>query len=632
LVKQYDETQIQVLEGLEAVRKRPGMYIGSTCSEGLHHLVWEVLDNSVDEALGGYCNLILITVNKEGSVTVIDNGRGIPVGKHPKLGRPAVEVVMTTLHAGGKFDGEGYAFSGGLHGVGVSVVNALSTWLEVKVRRDGQIYKQRYERGNPVEELKVIGPSFRRGTTITFEPDKQIFTSGTTFDYQMLDQRVREMAFLNKDLTLVLTDKRENQKKKAKYHFSGGIASYVQYLHEGKQVLHDAPIYIAGVKEQVKIEVALQYSEAYASSIYSYVNNIHTNEGGTHESGFKSALTRVINDYARKNGLLKEKEEKFFGDDVREGLTAIISIRLANPQFEGQTKRKLGNSEARAVVEQLFTEGFQAFLEENPAISKIIIGKVALAARARRAARKARELTRRKNALEISSLPGKLADCTSRSAEESELYIVEGNSAGGIAKQGRDRMYQAILPIRGKLLNVEKARLDKVLSNAEIRSLITAIGAGISDDFNIEKVRYHKVVIMTDADVDGAHIRTLLLTFFYRYMRELIEHGYVYIARPPLYKLMQGKTIRYADSDRAKEELLKEFTGKVEISRYKGLGEMNADQLWETTMDPESRTLSRVLLQDVIQTDAVFDMLMGDRVAPRKKFIQEFANSATLDV
>lgn len=630
----YDESQIQVLEGLEAVRKRPGMYIGSTSSRGLHHLVWEVVDNSIDEALAGRCDRIQVIVNEDNSVTVIDNGVGIPVGIHPKLGRPAVEVVMTVLHAGGKFGGEGYKISGGLHGVGVSVVNALSEWLEVEVKREGKVHFQRYQRGVPEADLKVIGEAKDTGTKVTFKPDPTVFTETTIFDYNILENRLRELAFLNRGIHITLEDRRGEEPKRKEFHFEGGISSFVEYLNRNREVLHKPPIYIEGEREDLVVEVAMQYNDSYTSNIYSYANNIHTHEGGTHESGFKSALTRVVNDYARKNNLLKDNESKLSGDDVREGLTAIISVKISDPQFEGQTKTKLGNSEARTITEQIFAEYYQIFLEENPAIAKKLIGKAVMAARAREAARKARELTRRKNALEVSSLPGKLADCSSRNAEICELYLVEGDSAGGTAKQGRDRTFQAILPLRGKIINVEKARLDKALSNEEVRTIITALGTGIGEDFNIDKVRYHKVIIMTDADVDGAHIRTLLLTFFYRYMRPLIEKGFVYIAQPPLYKITQGKTIRYAYNDKMKEAILQEIEGKgkVDIQRYKGLGEMNATQLWETTMDPESRTLLQVSLAEAMDADQVFEMLMGDRVEPRRKFIQEYARQATLDV
>lgn len=630
----YDESQIQVLEGLEAVRKRPGMYIGSTSSRGLHHLVWEVVDNSIDEALAGRCDSIWVTVHPDNSVTVTDNGSGIPVGIHPKMGRPAVEVVMTTLHAGGKFGGEGYTFSGGLHGVGVSVVNALSEWLEVEVKREGKIHRQRYRRGVPETDLQVVGTTEETGTRVTFKPDPEIFTETVEFDYEVLQNRLRELAFLNRGVYISLTDER-GEGKSQEFKYDGGIISFVEYLNRNRDTLHEPPIYIKGERDGLFAEIALQYNDTYASNIYSFANNIHTYEGGTHESGFKSALTRVINDYARRNNLLKDSDSNLTGDDVREGLTAIISVKIPDPQFEGQTKTKLGNSEARTVTESIFADRLSTFLEENPSVAKRIISKAVTAARAREAARKARELTRRKNALEVSSLPGKLADCTSRNAEISELFLVEGDSAGGTAKQGRDRMFQAILPLRGKILNVEKARLDKALSNDEIRTIITALGTGIGEDFNIAKARYRKVIIMTDADVDGAHIRTLLLTFFYRYMRPLIEEGYVYIAQPPLYKITQGKTIRYAYSDREKERIVQEMQakGKVEIQRYKGLGEMNATQLWETTMDPESRTLLQVSLQDAIDADHVFETLMGDKVEPRREFIQEYARQVrNLDV
>ncbi|MGA8941930.1 MAG: DNA topoisomerase (ATP-hydrolyzing) subunit B [Thermoactinomyces sp.] len=630
----YDESQIQVLEGLEAVRKRPGMYIGSTSSRGLHHLVWEVVDNSIDEALSGNCDTIQVIVNEDNSVTVIDNGRGIPVGIHPKIGRPAVEVVMTILHAGGKFGGDGYKFSGGLHGVGVSVVNALSEWLVVEVKREGKIYRQSYRKGVPEADLAVVGEAADTGTKTTFKPDPEIFTETTEFDFDLLQNRLRELAFLNGGVKIILKDKRGEEEKEVVFQYDGGIRSFVEHLNRNREVLHEPPIYIHGERDSIPIEIALQYNDSFTSNIYSYANNIHTHEGGTHEAGFKSALTRVINEYARRNNLLKENDSNLMGDDVREGLTAIVSVKIADPQFEGQTKTKLGNSEARSATEQLFADQLSAYLDENPSVAKKVINKAIMASRARDAARKARELTRRKSALEVSSLPGKLADCTSKSAPDSELFIVEGDSAGGTAKQGRDRMFQAILPLKGKILNVEKARLDKALSNDEIRTIITALGTGIGDDFNIEKARYHKIIIMTDADVDGAHIRTLLLTFFYRYMRPLIENGFVYIAQPPLYKITQGKTVRYAYSDRMKEQIISELTGKgkIEIQRYKGLGEMNANQLWETTMDPESRTLLQVSLQNAIDADEVFEMLMGDRVEPRREFIQEYAKQANLDI
>jgi DNA gyrase subunit B len=622
----YDENQIQVLEGLEAVRKRPGMYIGSTAARGLHHLVWEVVDNSVDEALAGYCDTIHVNINKGNSITIRDNGRGIPVGIHEKMGRPAVEVIMTVLHAGGKFGGDGYKVSGGLHGVGASVVNALSTWLEVKVHRDSKIYYQRYHQGVPQEDLKIIGETDHTGTETIFQPDATIFEETTEFDYDTLRNRLREMAFLNKGLTIVLNDERLEEKKSDTFYYEGGIASFVEYLNRTREVLHE-PIYLEAEKDGLMIEIALQYNDGFTGNIYSFANNINTHEGGTHESGFKSALTRVINDYARRHHLLKENDTNLTGDDVREGLTCIISVKIPDPQFEGQTKTKLGNSEARSITESLFSEHFNIFLNENPAVAKKVVEKSLMAARAREAARKARELTRRKNALEVSSLPGKLADCSSKDAAISEIYIVEGDSAGGSAKQGRDRHFQAILPLRGKILNVEKARLDKILSNNEIRAIITALGTGIGEDFNIEKARYHKIIIMTDADVDGSHIRILLLTFFYRYMRELIENGYIYIAQPPLYKISQGKKVLYAFNEKELNQRLLELGegAKPGIQRYKGLGEMNPDQLWETTMDPESRTFLQVNLQDAIEADNVFETLMGDKVEPRREFIQEHA-------
>lgn len=620
----YDENQIQVLEGLEAVRKRPGMYIGSTNSKGLHHLVWEIVDNSIDEALAGYCTDINIQIEKDNSITVVDNGRGIPVGIHEKMGRPAVEVIMTVLHAGGKFDGSGYKVSGGLHGVGASVVNALSTELDVTVHRDGKIHRQTYKRGVPVTDLEIIGETDHTGTTTHFVPDPEIFSETTEYDYDLLANRVRELAFLTKGVNITIEDKREGQERKNEYHYEGGIKSYVEYLNRSKEVVHEEPIYIEGEKDGITVEVALQYNDSYTSNIYSFTNNINTYEGGTHEAGFKTGLTRVINDYARKKGLIKENDPNLSGDDVREGLTAIISIKHPDPQFEGQTKTKLGNSEARTITDTLFSTAMETFMLENPDAAKKNVDKGLMAARARMAAKKARELTRRKSALEISNLPGKLADCSSKDPSISELYIVEGDSAGGSAKQGRDRHFQAILPLRGKILNVEKARLDKILSNNEVRSMITALGTGIGEDFNLEKARYHKVVIMTDADVDGAHIRTLLLTFFYRYMRQIIENGYVYIAQPPLYKVQQGKRVEYAYNDKELEELLKTLpqTPKPGLQRYKGLGEMNATQLWETTMDPSSRTLLQVTLEDAMDADETFEMLMGDKVEPRRNFIE----------
>jgi len=621
----YDESQIQVLEGLEAVRKRPGMYIGSTSAKGLHHLVWEVVDNSIDEALAGYCDNIQVIVHTDGSVTVIDNGRGIPVGEHPKLKKATLEVVMTVLHAGGKFGGEGYKVSGGLHGVGVSVVNALSEHVLVRVRRDGHIYQQEYRRGVPLYDVKIVGETDETGTETRFKPDPEIFTETTEFDSETLTGRLRELAFLNKGIRISFTDERTGQKETFKY--DGGIIEFVEYLNRTREPLHEHPIYVGGIRDGIHCEIALQYNTGYTENIYSFANNIHTHEGGTHESGFKSALTRIINEYARKTGLLKDSETNLAGEDVREGLTAIISVKIPEPQFEGQTKTKLGNSEARGVVESLFADKMFEFMEENPSVARKIVEKALQAQRAREAARKARELTRRKSALEVSSLPGKLADCSSKDASISELFIVEGDSAGGSAKQGRDRHFQAILPLRGKILNVEKARLDKILSNSEIRAIITALGTGVGDDFDITKARYHKVVIMTDADVDGAHIRTLLLTFFYRYMRQLIEEGYVYIAQPPLYRIEANKVVRYALTDKQRDEIIAQFgpNVKVNVQRYKGLGEMNAEQLWETTMDPESRTMLQVKIEDAMKADLIFDTLMGDNVEPRREFIQQYA-------
>ncbi|SCN42923.1 DNA gyrase subunit B [Bacillus cytotoxicus] len=622
----YDESQIQVLEGLEAVRKRPGMYIGSTSGKGLHHLVWEIVDNSIDEALAGYCDEINVVIEEDDSIRVTDNGRGIPVGIQEKMGRPAVEVIMTVLHAGGKFGGGGYKVSGGLHGVGASVVNALSTELEVFVHREGKIHYQKYERGIPVADLKVIGETDRTGTVTRFKPDPEIFKETTVYDFDILATRMRELAFLNRNIKLTIEDKRENKQKK-EFHYEGGIKSYVEHLNRSKQPIHEEPVYVEGAKDGIQVEVSLQYNEGYTNNIYSFTNNIHTYEGGTHEVGFKTALTRVINDYGRKNNILKDADSNLTGEDVREGLTAIVSIKHPNPQFEGQTKTKLGNSEARTITESVFSEAFEKFLLENPNVARKIVEKGTMAARARVAAKKARELTRRKSALEVSSLPGKLADCSSKDPSISEIYIVEGDSAGGSAKQGRDRHFQAILPLKGKIINVEKARLDKILSNDEVRTIITAIGTNIGGDFDISKARYHKVIIMTDADVDGAHIRTLLLTFFYRYMRQIIEHGYVYIAQPPLFKVQQGKKIQYAYNEKELERILAELPAqpKPSIQRYKGLGEMNPAQLWETTMDPEVRSLLQVSLQDAIEADETFEILMGDKVEPRRNFIQENA-------
>lgn len=623
----YDESQIQVLEGLEAVRKRPGMYIGSTGSRGLHHLVWEIVDNSIDEALAGYCDEITITIEEDNSISVVDNGRGIPVGIQEKMGRPAVEVIMTVLHAGGKFGGGGYKVSGGLHGVGASVVNALSSELEVYVHLNGNIYYQEYRRGVPQADLKVIGETDITGTKIHFRPDTEIFTETIEFEYDALINRGRELAFLNRGLQIAIKDQREDGKS-ADYHYEGGIKSYVRHLNRTREVLHEEPIFVEGERDGISVEIAMQYNDGFTGQLYSFANNIHTHEGGTHEFGFKTALTRVINDYARKNNLFKEPDEKLSGDDVREGLTAIVSIKHPDPQFEGQTKTKLGSTEVRTITDSLFSEKFSTFMYENPSVAKKVVEKGMMASRARLAAKKARELTRRKSALEVSSLPGKLADCSSRDAAISELYIVEGDSAGGSAKQGRDRHFQAILPLRGKIINVEKARLDKILSNNEIRTIITALGTGIGEDFDMSKARYHKIIIMTDADVDGAHIRTLLLTFLYRYMRPLIEKGYIYIAQPPLYQIKQGKSVQYTFNDRELENALKELPDnpKPGIQRYKGLGEMNPTQLWETTMNPEDRTLLQVSLQDAIEADEIFEILMGDKVEPRRSFIEDNAH------
>ena len=620
----YDESQIEVLEGLQAVRKRPGMYIGSTSAKGLHHLVWEIVDNAVDEALAGRCTRIVVQVHPDNSVTVIDNGAGFPVGIHPKTGRPAVETVLTTLHAGGKFGGKGYKVSGGLHGVGASVVNALSEWMRVEVHRDGRIYVQEYERGTPLYDLKVIGTTDKTGTKVSFKPDPEIFTETTVFSAETLMNRLRELAFLNAGLEIVFEDEREGGKR-AVFKYDGGVAEFVRWLNQSKDVLFDDPIYVSAVKDDVAVEIALQYNDGYAATVYSFANNINTAEGGTHEAGFKSALTRVVNDYARRYGFLKSNDNSMTGDDVREGLTAVVSVKVPEPQFEGQTKTKLGNSEVRGIVETLFAERMQMFLEENPSIARKIVDKCILAARAREAARRARELTRSKK-MDVTSLPGKLTDCSSKDPERSELFLVEGDSAGGSAKMGRDPQTQAILPLRGKIINVEKARLDKVLANEEIRAIITACGTGIGDDFDISKARYHKIVIMTDADHDGSHIRILLLTLFYRFMRPLIDAGYIYIAQPPLYKIEKGKVVRYAYSDAQLEQILQEMGREgVRLQRYKGLGEMNADQLWETTMDPESRTLLRVTMEDAMDADMIFSILMGDKVEPRRDFIAEHA-------
>ncbi|CAI3250744.1 DNA topoisomerase (ATP-hydrolyzing) subunit B [Enterococcus cecorum] len=632
LAKQYDASQIQVLEGLEAVRKRPGMYIGSTSSEGLHHLVWEIVDNSIDEALAGFATNIQVIVEKDNSITVIDDGRGIPVDIQEKTGRPAVETVFTVLHAGGKFGGGGYKVSGGLHGVGSSVVNALSTSLDVKVYKDGKIYYQEYRRGHVVDDLKVIGETERHGTTVHFVPDPEIFTETTEYNFDKLATRIRELAFLNRGLHISIEDTRPEEPEKREYYFEGGIKSYVEYLNQNKTVLFDEPIYLEGEQQDITVEVSLQYTDGYHSNLLSFANNIHTYEGGTHESGFKTALTRVINDYARKQKLMKENDENLSGEDVREGITAVISVKHPDPQFEGQTKTKLGNSEVRAVTDRLFSEHLLKFLMENPTVGKQIVEKGLLASKARLAAKRAREMTRRKGALEISNLPGKLADCSSNDPEQCELFIVEGDSAGGSAKQGRNREFQAILPIRGKILNVEKASMDKILANDEIRSLFTAMGTGFGEDFDVSKARYHKLVIMTDADVDGAHIRTLLLTLFYRYMRPVVEAGYVYIAQPPLYGVKQGKNITYVQPGKDAEENLKKVieslpqTPKPSVQRYKGLGEMDDHQLWETTMNPENRLMLRVSVEDAIEADQIFEMLMGDKVEPRRAFIEENAH------
>lgn len=622
----YDASQIQVLEGLEAVRKRPGMYIGSTAAKGLHHLVWEIVDNSIDEALAGYCNEINVIIEKDNSITVTDNGRGIPVGIHEKEGRPAVEVILTVLHAGGKFGGGGYKVSGGLHGVGASVVNALSSLLEVYVHREGKIHYQSFVRGVPQGQLNLIGETEQTGTTIHFIPDSEIFTETIEYDYNVLATRLRELAFLNKGIQISIQDKREGGKEE-EYYYEGGIKSYVEHLNAQQTVLNEEPIFIEGEYKGIALEISFQYNEGYKETLLSFANNIPTHEGGTHEVGFKTALTRTINDYARKSGLLKENEPNFSGEDVREGLTAVISIKHPDPQFEGQTKTKLGNSEVKTATDSILSERLTDFLLENPSTAKKIVNKSIVASKARVAAKKARELTRRKSALEISNLPGKLADCSSKDPAISELFIVEGNSAGGSAKQGRDRHFQAILPLRGKILNVEKATMDRILHNAEIGTMIKAFGAGIGDNFTIEKARYHKIVIMTDADVDGAHIRTLMLTFFYRFMKPSIENGYIYIAQPPLYKVQQGKHIQYAYDDRQLEEILASLpsTSKPSLQRYKGLGEMNPEQLWETTMNPETRTLLQVSIEDAMDADEVFQLLMGDDVEPRRHFIEENA-------
>ena len=627
---EYGADEIQILEGLEAVRKRPGMYIGSTSSRGLHHLVYEIVDNAVDEALAGFCDTIYVTINKDNSVTVIDNGRGIPVGINHKAGLPAVEVVFTVLHAGGKFGGGGYKVSGGLHGVGASVVNALSNWLEVEIFHDGKIYQQRYERGKVTEKLAVIGEceEGKSGTKVTFLPDDTIFET-TIFDFNVLKQRFREMAFLTKGLKIVLRDDREEEPKERTFHYEGGIKEFVSYLNRSATPLYEQIIYCEGMVNNVSVEVAMQHNDSYSDNTYGFVNNITTPEGGTHVVGFRNAITKTFNDYARKNKLLRENEPNLSGEDIREGLTAIISVKIEDPQFEGQTKQKLGNSEARGAVDNVVSRQLEIFLEQNPAVGKIIVEKSVMSQRAREAARKARDLTRRKSALDNMALPGKLADCSDKNPENCEIYIVEGDSAGGSAKTARDRATQAILPLRGKILNVEKARLDKIYGNAEIKAMITAFGTGIHEDFDISKLRYHKIIIMTDADVDGAHISTLLLTFIYRFMPELIKQGYVYLAQPPLYKLEKNKKVWYAYSDEELSNIINEVgrDGNNKIQRYKGLGEMDAEQLWETTMDPEHRILLRVTMDDetTSELDLTFTTLMGDKVEPRREFIVENA-------
>ena len=624
---EYGADQIQILEGLQAVRKRPGMYIGSTSLRGLHHLVYEIVDNSVDEALAGFCKNIEVSINPDNSITVTDDGRGIPVGINKKAGIPAVEVVFTILHAGGKFGGGGYKVSGGLHGVGASVVNALSEWLEVTICSEGKVYRQRYERGNTIYKLKVIGECEpeKTGTSVTFLPDKEIFEE-TVFEFNILKTRLREMAFLTKGLRIVLKDLREDEIKEKEFHYEGGIKEFVQYLNHSKTALYDDIIYCEGKKDDVYVEVAFQHNDSFNENVYSFVNNINTPEGGTHLTGFRNAITETFNAYARKNKLLKDTEDNLSGEDIREGLTAIISIKIGEPQFEGQTKQKLGNSEARGAVKSIVSEKLEIYLEQNPTVAKMILEKSILAQRAREAARKARDLTRRKSALDGMALPGKLADCSDKNPENCEIYIVEGDSAGGSAKTARDRATQAILPLRGKILNVEKARLDRIYGNAEIKAMITAFGTGIHEDFDISKLRYHKIIIMTDADVDGAHIATLLLTFLYRFMPELIKQGYVYLAQPPLYKLEKNKKVWYAYSDEELNEILAEVgrDKSNKIQRYKGLGEMDAEQLWETTMDPEQRVLLRVNMneEEASEIDVTFTTLMGDKVEPRREFIE----------
>ena len=621
----YGAEQIQVLEGLEAVRKRPGMYIGSTSLKGLHHLVYEVVDNSIDEALAGYATHIEVTIEADNSVTVIDNGRGIPVAMH-KIGKPAIEVVLTVLHAGGKFGGDGYPISGGLHGVGISVVNALSEQTKIEVKRDGYLWNIAFARGlttKPLQKIRPLEAGDERGTKVWFKPDPEIFPD-TAYDFETLRIRLRELAFLNKGLTITLTDKRKDRKEV--YHYEGGLKSFVEFLNENRNPVNSTVISLEGIKNDIIVDIALQYNDGYSENILTFVNNIFTEEGGTHLSGFRSGLTRTINDYGRSSGIIKENEENLSGEDVREGLTAIISVKVREPQFEGQTKTKLGNSEVKGIVDNIISDGLKEFFEENPSEAKAIVNKNINAARARQAARKARELTRRKNALEISSLPGKLADCSEKDPDRTEIYLVEGDSAGGSAKQGRDRKFQAILPLRGKIINVEKARLDKILANEEIRAMITAFGTGIGEEFDIEKRRYDKIIIMTDADVDGAHIRTLLLTFFYRFMKPLITKGHVYIAQPPLYQVRKGRSIWYLYTEDELKSKIEEVGGdNTVVQRYKGLGEMNPEQLWETTMDPQFRTMLKVELEDAVEADRIFSVLMGDKVEPRRKFIQDNA-------
>jgi len=628
---EYNEEQIQVLEGLEAVRKRPGMYIGSTSSKGLHHLVYEIVDNSIDESLAGFCDQIHVILNKDNSVTVYDNGRGIPTGIHPKLKIPTIQVVHTVLHAGGKFGGNGYKISGGLHGVGASVVNALSEWMEVEVARDGKIYKQRYERGVPVTEVEIIGEceESHTGTKTTFKPDAEIFEE-TVFDFDVLVKRFREMAFLNKMITITVIDDRQEERNEIVLHYEGGIRSFLEYINKNKEVIHPEIIYFEAKKDDVELEVAMQYTDSFNENIYSYANNIATSEGGTHITGFRTAITKVVNDYARKINQLKENDKNLSGEDVREGLTAIISVKLNNPQFEGQTKTKLGNAEIRSFTENVVTEKLTYIFEENPKIARIIVEKTLLSFRAREAARKARELTKRKSALESTSLPGKLADCSDKDPSKCELFIVEGDSAGGSAKQGRDRRFQAILPLWGKMLNVEKAREDKVFGNDKLSPVITALGAGFGDELDLSKLRYHKIIIMADADVDGSHIRTLLLTFFYRYMKPLVDNGHIYIAQPPLYKITKGKEVVYAYNDRELAKIMKERNwsrddNSITLQRFKGLGEMNSEQLWETTMNPETRQLLKVDVDNPVLADEILTILMGEKVEPRKEFIHKHA-------